>query len=564
MQGGGCAGEEVQHDDDVPLMPGTTVTVGFVQLRNSLLFAIKPINPLRPGVEEEQREEVTALAQSAESVSTATVLRRRWQWKHPDIAAEPPHLASWTRLCTCRLLPVYGSKPAYPREGFYTVSPHQYTVASPTDRAEERRRLLEFVLQRLQQQYQIVVDSPGLAAGSQWPRADPSPNARLELSLGHQTHTLKVGETAKTISVTRMLHRGMYSNGQVTHMLSYRYLLWNYLADEFTTREVHMEAQVGERNAFRWESLDRWLQDRPEAYIPRGPDLWLRSREVAVVLLPEDAAHPPSYEEFFRFIGYRFSIHLSTHGKVVWKPHDSGVSLDVSPTTPSVFPPAPPLMEVVLVHDNPLTLDTRNVVDRVTGRTTGFEVPVQERFMSVDVSLPQQYDANCCYFLKVSWLVCAASIVVDWFGSFIANASRFRFHAVPIGCYYSSPKAESLTAHYDVVAATPEEEPALRRTLIELLMTRTYHYYPDTPVVTRNCRLVHFSGLCCVIVPPSATLVAQWYQNAFVRQGSVEQLALLAEFKEAVDEARRRVAEAALASAAAASTAAPGVSLSGR
>ncbi|CBZ23712.1 conserved hypothetical protein [Leishmania mexicana MHOM/GT/2001/U1103] len=544
------------HHDEVPLMPGTTVTVGFVQLRNSLLFAIKPINPLRHGSEEEHREDLTALSQSAESVSTATVLRRRWQWKHPDIASEPQHLASWTRLCTCRLLPLYGSKPAYPRESFYTVSPHQYTVTSHggshADPAEDKRRLLEFVLQRLQQQYQIVVDSPGLAAGSQWPRADPSPNARLEMSLGHQTHTLKVGETAKTISVTRMLHRGMYSNGQVTHMLRYRYLLWNYLADEFTTREVHMEAQVGERSAFRWESLDGWLQERPKAFIPRGPDLWLRSHEVAVALLPEDAAHPPSYEEFCRFITYRFSVHLSAYGKVAWRPRESGVSLDISERMPLIFPATPPLMEVALVHDNPLTLDTRNVVDRVTGRTVGFEVPVQERLTIVDISLPQEYDSHCCYFLKVSWVACAAWIIVDWMGSFIANAARFHFHAVPVGCYYNSPKAEPLTAHYDVEAASPDEEPALRRALVELLMTPAYHYYPDTPVLTRNCRLVHFSGLCCVIVPPSATTVAQWYQNAFVRQGSVEQLELLAQFKEAVAKARLRVADVAAGPASAA------------
>ncbi|KAG5485273.1 hypothetical protein CUR178_06636 [Leishmania enriettii] len=551
-----AAGQYFTHlafrHDEAPLMAGTTVTVGFVQLRNSLLFAIKPIDPLRHGCEEEQREDVTALSQSAESVSTATVLRRRWQWKHPDIASEPPHLASWTRLCTCRLLPLYGSKPAYPREGFYTVSPHQYTVTSPggnsADPSEEKRRLLEFVLQRLQQQYQIVADSPGLAAGTQWPRADPSPNARLEMSLGHQTHTLKVGETAKTISVTRMLHRGMYSNGQVTHMLRYRYLLWNFLADEFTTREVHMEAQVGERNAFRWESLDGWLQERPKVFIPRGPDLWLRSREVAVVLLPEDAAHPPSHEDFYRFISYRFSVHLSTQGKAVWRRHESGVVLEISDTMPLTTPETPPLMEVALVHDNPFTLDTRNVVDRVTGRTVGFEVPVQERFMSVDISLPQEYDTHCCYFLKVSWLACSASIVVDWFGSFIANAARYHFHAVPLGCYYNSPKVESLTPHYDVEASSPEEEPALRRAVIELLMTPTYQYYPDTPVVTRNCRLVHLSGLCSVIVPPSATTVAQWYQNALVRQGSVEQLELLAQFKQAVASARQRVADMAAGS----------------
>ncbi|GET86102.1 hypothetical protein, conserved [Leishmania tarentolae] len=544
------------HHDEVPLMPGTTVTVGFVQLRNSLLFAIKPINPLRHGSEEEHREDLTALSQSAESVSTATVLRRRWQWKHPDVASAPPHLASWTRLCTCRLLPLYGSKPAYPRESFYTVPPHQYTVtghgSNHADPADDKRRLLEFVLQRLQQQYQIVVDSPGLAAGSQWPRADPSPNARLEMSLGHQTHTLKVGETAKTISVTRMLHRGMYSNGQVTHMLRYRYLLWNYLADEFTTCEVHMEAQVGERSAFRWEPLDCWLQERPKAFIPRGPDLWLRAHEVAVVLLPEDAAHPPSYEEFCRFINSRFSVHLSTYGKVAWKSHEGDVSFDIPETMPLMLPATPPLMEVVLVHDNPLTLDTRNVVDRVTGRTVGFEVPVKERLTSVDINLPQEYDSHCCYFVKVSWLACVASIVVDWMGSFIANAARFHFHAVPLGCYYSTRKAESLTVHYDVEAASPDQEPALRRALMELLMTPAYKYYPDTPVLTRNCRLVHLSGLCCVIVPPSATTVAQWYQNAFVRQGSAEQLELLTQFKEAVAKARQRVAEVAGGSASAA------------
>lgn len=161
--------------------------------------------------------------------------------------------------------------------------------------------------------------------------------------------------------------------------------------------------------------------------------------------------------------------------------------------------------------------------------------------MSVDVSLPQTYHPSCCYFLKVSWLVCAAPMVVDWYGSFIANAARFHFRAVPISCYYCSPKAESLTPHFDVEAETTAEEPALRRILLALLTTPTYQYYPDTPIVSRNCRLVHLSGLCFVVSPPSPTTVAQWYQNTCVRQGSPEQRELLGQFRRAVETARSAV-----------------------
>ncbi|CAD2222064.1 hypothetical protein AGDE_14591 [Angomonas deanei] len=502
------------------------ITVGYIQLRSSLLFALKAVDPLC-GADPSSEE---LHAQSSENISTSVVFKRRWLFKHPDLHDEPPHVTTWTALCTCNMLPIYGMRSAYPRDAFYTIPPHQYTIM---DHATSRGQLSEFIIQRLQQQYQLVVDSASEEATFPlvWPREEPTANARVELSAGHQVHLLKIGETLQTLSVTRLLHRGMYSNGQVVHMLSYKYCLWNYLEDCFSPRRVYLEAQVGESNSYSWEELDRWLQSRPDAFIPRGPQLYLRPREIALVLVPLDPSKPPSFQSFLQFISYRFSALLSVRGKVEWKP-DSRTLLYREKKDDSQ--PDDSLMNVILSHDSTQVLERRTTVDPRTGAVVSYEVPVEERMMSVDITLPPRYHPHCCYPLKVDWLVCSASIVSDWYGSFIANANRHGFKAIPVPSDYQSLKSELLSVEWSVVCRQEKNAPTARQKLCEVLLSDETDYYVDHLSLHAEVamRLVHISGLCYVVLPrlTESGVIAQWHQNSAVATGTLEQQKLLSRF----------------------------------
>lgn len=521
-----------------PLPLATCVTVGYIQLRSNLLFAIQAIRPLQVDVDPNHSGSPCLLPGSG---STAMVFRRRWQHQHPLVEVEPPSMASWTRLCACKILPLYGSKAVYPRDAFYTASPHQYTIAACRSAQEERRTLLEFILQRLQQQYQIVVEAgPQAVYPLQWPRADPAPNIRLEMSLGHQIHTLKLGETARSLSITRMLHRGMYSNGQVTHLLSYHYAVWNYMDNTFDAREMHMEAQVGEKSAYQWAALDQWVQARPDACVPRGPGG--RARSVAVVLLPENSRCAPSFEDFLQFIGGCFTPLLKTHGTAEWAWDARPLpTLADRPALSGTPPPASESMTVVLVRDHTRSQETRSVVDPASGRTIAYEQPVNERVTVVDIDLPPLYNPRCHYLVKVLWLSCESTIVTDWLGSFIANAGWHHFRAVPISCYYQNPKFESLEVNSSVFACDKEDAQALHHVLYLLLTTPEHQYYPDTVAIHRNGCLVHVSGLCYAVMRPSTYVVAQWHQNLAVPQGGPALQQLYNSFWAIVEEARRIV-----------------------
>ncbi|CCW65391.1 unnamed protein product [Phytomonas sp. EM1] len=559
--------------DDYTVDPTSySITIAYIQIRDNLLFAIKPTGVLPMGAtgggvgggnhskgldavdlsvaastDELDAYHATAgsttattssvLPQAIENITTAAVMRRRWFFAHPSANLEPPSVASWTQLCSCAVLPLYGVKSVYPRDAFYTVSPHQYTVDH--GRGGNRGDVLEFILQRLQQQYQIVLES-GQQAGAPLqcciPHTSLLPNTGFELSVGHQTHTLKVGETASSLSVSRMLHRGMYRNGQVSRVLSYRYALWNYLDDRFDQREAHMGIQIGEKNDYGWEVLDLWVQARLRGPIPRSLDIWLRPREIAVALVPENPAKPPSFEEFLQLITYRASVHLRPRNGMEWRLDTTPLSVEV----PSSSSPPLPMETVVLVQDHTHTLDTRSIVDASTGRTVVLEKAINDRTMGVDVILSPNYNPNCMYLLKLTWLACAGSIVLDWYCSFVANAMRHRFRGVPLPCYYHNPKKELLTVHTSVRAGATEEESLLRH-LFLLLTQPKYRYYPDTPVMGRCCRLLHASGLCYVVAPPGGGAVMEWYQNACVQQGSPLQRELHQQFLEAVETARGEV-----------------------
>ncbi|KEG11762.1 putative DNA-directed RNA polymerase III largest subunit [Trypanosoma grayi] len=514
----------------------SSTTIAHVQMRNSILFAIKPISPYRPVLATD------VAASTSHNVSTEVLLRRRWQFAHPELSSSSSSYSStrrspWAALCHCKILPLYGMKSAYPRDSFFVVPTHQYAVS-----IHDSTQLLEYVLQRLHQQYQIVVVDPSLA-GMRWPRDEPTQNARLEMSIGHQIHEIKIGETGQSMSVTRMLHRGMYSNALVTHMIQHSYLLLNYIGGGFGVRDVSMEIQIGEKLAFPWELLDSYIRERqhPGVFIPRSPNWSLHEGEACIAVLPDVFAAPPvSFAEFVKFIGYRFSVHLNLRIFMVWKEDDSELSVNIPDTMD--WPDIQPLRRVVLSHDNPLTLERQCVLDHKTGSTLSLDAPAKDRMMSVDITLPETYNPRCHYYVRVSWLVCVVPIVKDWLGSFLANAARYRLRAVPIPSYNQTVKGDCFVPRYTVRASSNEEEPRFRRRLLSLLTSCTYQYFPDIPVMNRNCRLLHFSGLCYVTSHWEGELVvARWYENPMLRAGQPEHQQLLQEFLQAVDVVRNEL-----------------------
>ncbi|KAH9599984.1 Vacuolar membrane-associated protein Iml1 [Trypanosoma melophagium] len=517
----------IECDNIIPFK----TTIAHVQIRNSIFFAIKPINPYlsitNSGIG----------SSTSHNVNTDVLLRRRWQFAHPELTSSSTDYSPWVSLCHCKILPLYGTKSAYPRDSFFVVPTHQYAVS-----IQKNMQLLEYVLQRLLQQYQIVVVGSSIN-GVQWPREDPTRNARLEMSIGHQIHELKIAETGHGISVTRMMHRGMYSNAPVTHMITYSYLLFNYMKLGFSVRKMHLETQIGEKLAFPWESLDSYIREREihEAFIPSSPTWSLREGEICVALLPESFdSTSTSFEEFLKFIRYRFSAHLAIHSNIKWREDSSELTTNI----PDIidYPDSLSLHRVILMYDNSQSLERQCVMDHKTGRTVSFDAAVNNRMMSIEIALPEVFNPKCHYFLKVSWLVCITPIIRDWFGSVLASASKYHLRAVPIPHYYKTTNGEYFVCRFTVEASNSEEEPHFRRRLLSLLTSSKYRYIPDMPSMNRNCRLLHFSGVCYVTSQPESGVVARWYENPLLPTGQSEHQQLLREFTEAVDFVRNELA----------------------
>ncbi|RNF07551.1 putative DNA-directed RNA polymerase III largest subunit [Trypanosoma rangeli] len=516
----------VAADDVTPF----SMTVAHVQIRNSVLFAIKPTSPYRSATEGE-----TAAAAS-HNITTDVLLRRRWQFAHPELPSTAAQQSPWTALCHCKILPIYGTMSPYQRDCFFGVPTHQYSVS-----IRESMQLLEYVLQRLHQQYQIVVVGSSLA-GVRWPREDPTRNARLDLSIGHQVHELKICETGQSISVTRMLHSGMYSNVSVTQMVSYSYLLLNYLRPGFSVRTLQLETHIGAKAAFRWESLDSYLRDRcrSEAFLPRNPEWSLREGKLCLALLPDAFDAPPvSYAEFAAFINHRFCAHFTMKGTVGGEEDRSGLTTNVPDTLD--WPDPMPTRIMMLNHDNPLTPEPQCLLDHKTGLTLCLEAPTRNRMLSTEVRIPATYSPRCHCLLQFSWLVCITPIISDWIRSIVAGAARFRLRAVPLPCPCSTTKSGFFVVRYTVRARNEEEEPRFRRCLLSLLTNDTYRYFPDVTVMNRNCRLLHFSGLCYVTSQSEGTVVARWFENPMLRTGQPEHQQLLRDFTQAVQLVRRQV-----------------------
>ncbi|RNF23012.1 putative DNA-directed RNA polymerase III largest subunit [Trypanosoma conorhini] len=516
-----------EADDDLAPF---SMTVAHVQIRNSVLFAIKPTGPYRPATETE-----TAAAAS-HNITTDVLLRRRWQFAHPELPSPAAQQSPWTALCHCKILPIYGTKSPYQRDCFFGIPTHQYSVS-----IRESMQLLEYVLQRLHQQYQIVVVGASLA-GIQWPREEPTRNARLDLSIGHQVHELKIGEAGQSISVTRMLHSGMYSNASVTHAISYSYLLLNYLRPGFSVRRLRLETQIGEQAGFRWESLDSYLRDRhrPGVFLPRNPEWSLREGKFCLALLRDAFDAPPvSYEEFAMFINHRFCAHFTMKGTAAGEEDSSALTTNIPDTMD--WPDAMPTRTVTLNHENPLTLKPHCLLDHKTGRTLCLEAPTRNRMLSTEVRIPATYSPRCHCLLELSWLVCITPIISDWINSIFAGAARFRLRAVPLPCPCPTVKSGFFVVRYTVRARNSEEEPLFRRRLLSLLTNSTYRYFPDVTVMNRNCRLLHFSGLCYVTSQSEGTVVARWFENPMLRTGQPEHQQLLRAFAQAVQLVRSEV-----------------------
>ncbi|EKF28050.1 DNA-directed RNA polymerase III largest subunit, putative [Trypanosoma cruzi marinkellei] len=507
-----------------------STTIAHLQIRNSILFAIKPISPYRPTTENE------VASSASRNITADVILRRRWQFAYPELPLSGVQKSPWATLCHCKILPLYGTKSPYQRDCFFGVPTHQYAVS-----IRDSMHLLEYVLQRLHQQYQIVVvgSSP---AGIQWPREEPTRNARVELSIGHQIHELKIGEAGQSISVTRILHGGMYSNASVTHVISHSYLLLNYLKPGFDLRTVHLETQIGEKLSFQWESLDSYLRDRHRANIsiPRGPDLSLREGKLSVALLPEAFDAPPvSYAEFSAFINHRFSVHFTMTDAA--ESEEAKVGMTTNFTEALNGSDGFNTRIVTLIHDNPLTLEPYCLMDHKTGRTICLEAPTRNRMLSMEVSIPATYSPNCHCLLEISWLVCITPIIADWVRSFFAGAARFRLRAVPLPCLSPSTKSGFFVVGYTVRAKNEEEKPLFRFRLLSLLTNNTYRYFPDVTVMSRACRLLHFSGLCYVTLQSEGTVLARWFENSMLRTGQPEHQQLLREFTEAVQIVRDEI-----------------------
>lgn len=512
-------------DDAAPLPP--PAKVAYVRIRNNSLFAIKTISPYCKTAGTE------VLSATSRNVTTDVLLRRRWQFAHPEMVSSPTQRSLWAALCRCRILPIYGTKSAYPPLSFFSASTHQYAVSINND-----MDVLEYVLQRLHQQYQIVVVGSSLA-GMQWPRERPTQNAHLEMSICHQVHELKISETGQSISVRRMLHREMYSNAPETHMITHSYLLLNYLKSDFSVRRVNLETQIGKKRAFCWESVDAYIRERrrPDVFIPYSQQQSPFGDELCIALLPDAfETSPLSFQEFENFINNRFSAHLTARGRPVLRESVSELTTNIPDKMDS--PDTLPLRTVTLYHDNPLSLNTHFALDHVTGRTLSLETPFKNRWMSVDILLPETYNPKCHFVLKISWLVCNALLITDWMRSISAHAMRCRLRAVPIPSYSPSSSHSFFMPRYTVRVDRSEKEPCFRRRLLSLLTSSTYRYYPDVPVMSRNCRLLHFSGLCCVTSEPDGVVVARWFENPMVRTGQPEHQQLLHEFTQAVQRVR--------------------------
>nr|CCC91838.1 conserved hypothetical protein [Trypanosoma congolense IL3000] len=512
----------------------SSVTVAHIQLKTNILFTVKPTNPYCT-------TDLSSEAPStAQGVSTMTILRRRWEFSHPELPSScrsdggvvSAQRSPWSALCYCRILPLFGVKAVYPRDSFFDKPTHQYSVPN-----RDGVHFLEHVLHRLSKQYQIVVPRAPIAEMG-WPREDPAPHSQLVMSIGYQVHDMKIDETGQTLHITRLMHRGMYTNFCNTRV-KHGFLLLNYLEGGLSTREVCMNTQIGEEEAFPWDALDSNINDRQRlgAFLPHYPPPLSSANEVCVALLPETPVSLcAAFSDFVNVLEGSLSGNLHSSVSISWSENDEYPS--VVAAGEEFQSVAPPLECVVCFDAKQHALRGRCIIDRKTGKTQLLEGPPSDCRMSMDFTAPSTYNRKCHYVVKVSWFVCMQHLVMDWIGALTANALRHHVRCVLVPPYRKTHRKDHLTVRFTVREQNQERAAILRCHLLTTLISDAYRYLPDSPAIGSDCRLLHASGLCYVTSRPHRGVVARWYENPMVRKGQPEHKQLLEEFLMALKESR--------------------------
>lgn len=514
-----------------------TAPVAHVQLKNGVMFAMKPINPYCTSV----RTDEASIA--AHGASTETILRRRWKFAHPELSssysndagAAAAQRSHWSALCHCRILPLFGAKPAYPRDSFFDKPIHQYSIPM-----RDTMQSLEYVLQRLQHRHQIVLSLPSVAE-IQWPREDVIPHARVVTSIGYQIHELKIDETGQSIHITRLLHRSVYTSLPKMQKVEHKFLLLNYLNMSFSARRVNLEMQISEEAAFQWDALDSYIHDRgrSDTFIPRSLTLTFPENEMCLAIIPESLDNAcVSYQDFLGFMEKSLNSSLRVRTPVTWAENVEELSTGIPVGDSSNEEPT--VNCVVLVDEKQLSLGHCRAMDRRTGRTRCLEEPPPNRQISINVSLPREYNRRCHYLLRVSWMVCTQPVLLNWVSAVSANAPPYHLRCVLLPTYECSAKQDEMIPCYTVLAQNEEEGPHFRARLLDTLTSSTYRYLPDNPMMGGKCRLLHMSGLCYVISSPKSNVVACWCENPMMGTGQMSHKMLLEEFLVAVQTARNR------------------------
>ena len=203
-------------------------------------------------------------------------------------------------------------------------------------------------------------------------------------------------------------------------------------------------------------------------------------------------------------------------------------------------------LETVVLEHVAQDDDFRTPTDPNTGKTL-FCDRVQDRSMSMEVSLSPHYTPKCAFTLEVAWLVASSTLIADWASAFVINAPRSRLRAVRVPCLRDVELGNPLQAVH-VVEPMPDYavEGIFRERLLRSLIEK-FAYFPDSIVVDRNCRLIHASGLSFV---DSLRDRVVWCENYLVESSSAEQFAQYKQFREVERTVRQETLLLATAAAA--------------
>jgi hypothetical protein len=542
---------------------------------------------------------------------------------------------AWQELCCCELLPLDGEKPRYDSDSLST-SCELYHIPPRT----ATTTLKELIIQRALQQYQLCSSMKqkesfanfifeNSSSNNTSKKKDTSSNTNntansnsngssssvvVEMTIGHQHHIISYEKDINSIRVTRQVHRGMYLLPQSTNIVNYQYALWNYLSDEMQVLEVEIEAQTGGKNAYPWESLDRWLVMNSAVRSTLPPSsAGLKQRQICFALLPADDSssdRPATFEEFNAFLSKRFSAKLRPKNGTgsVWKPYEGpllfnlayesgdelvadggsmtslgesvlavvagggsdattsrlgsplatagslpdvlgGTSLTVSdagkaPSALNMNSPGTPTSPAMMMTERTVVLehvaqeeDFRTPINPSTGKTM-FGETIQDRTMSVEITLSPVYTPHCAFMLEVSWLVASSTLIAEWTNAFVMNAPRSRLKVVRVPCRRDVQLGNPLQAAHVVEPIPDYRLDGIFREKILRTLIASHSYFSDSVSVDRNCRLIHSSGLSIV---SSVGDVVMWCENYLTESGTTEQFAQYKTFRQVENTMRQQV-----------------------